>query len=181
MVTLCNSVILNKAIKFLDRMKFNISLRLFDISLSELIRKNTESIINELSNNLNAYIAKRDYGKGILEYDVIIYVINMPNGYEHLYKDFNPKYIESKLFTNKHTGEVFEINKHFSYSVKIEGEKFEWFLSEIDEGRKKILAQEILNSLSNLDKLPKKVKEFDKERFKEDIEQFFKSEKLIKL
>jgi hypothetical protein len=36
-----------------------------------------------------------------------------------------------------------------------------------------MLASAILDSLSNLDALPRKVKDFDKERFKVDMKAFF--------
>lgn len=160
-------------------MKFTISLRLFDISLSETIRKNTKKIVIELSDSINTYLVKRDYGNSILEYEVILYVVNMPEGYEHLYKNFEPKYVEHKLLTNQHTGEKFEINKYFNYSIKIEGALCERFISSSNIDSKRILAQEILKSLSNLDALPKKVKDFDKGRFKADIQQFFKEQNLV--
>lgn len=160
-------------------MKFSISLRLFEISLSEIIRKNTEKVVSELSDRINAYIKKQDYGNGILEYEVILYVVNMPEGYEHLFKDFKPKYVEHKLLTNKHTGEKFEISKYFNYSVKIEGALYDQFISATDLESKRILALEILKSLSYLDALPKKVKDFDRERFKSDMEAFFREQNLL--
>jgi hypothetical protein len=156
-------------------MKFIVSLRLFEISLSETIRKNTEKVVSELSNRINAYIEKQDYGNSILEYEVILYVVNMPNGYEHLYKDFKPKYVENKVLTNKHTGDKFEINKSFNYSIKIEGELYSNFVSASHEDCKRILALEILKSLSHLYLLPKKANNFDKERFKADLEKLLGS------
>ena len=39
--------------------------------------------------------------------------------------------------------------------------------------------KEILNSLSNLDSLPKKVKNFDKEKFRYDLRLFFEDLGLI--
>lgn len=160
-------------------MKFRISLRLFEFSLSEDIHKNTERIVNELSNSMNSYLIKQDYGDSILEYEIILYVVNMPVGYEHLFKDFKPKFTEHKVLTNKHTGDTFELNKYFNYSVKITGNTYTGFVTGTEEESKKILAFEILNSLSNLDALPKKVKDFDKEKFKSDMQEFFKEQNLL--
>jgi hypothetical protein len=160
-------------------MKFTISLRLFEISLSETVRKNVEKVVGELNDRMNTYIEKQDYGNSILEYEVILYVLNMPEGYEHLFKNFKPKYTEYKTLTNSHTGEKLEINKLFNYSIKIEGELYSKFTTSTDKESQRILASEILKSLTNLDVLPKKVKGFDKERFKADIEQFFKEQDLI--
>ncbi|MCF3109421.1 hypothetical protein LL912_11600 [Niabella sp. CC-SYL272] len=157
-------------------MKFNISLRLFDISISDTARKHTEKVVSELRDSINASLEKQDYGNSILEYEIILYVINMPKGYEHLYTDFKPKYMERKLLTSKLTGEKYEINKCFNYSIKIEGELYSKFISSVARDSKRILASEILKSLSYLDALPKKVNDFDKERFRADMERFLDKE-----
>ncbi|MCD2425925.1 hypothetical protein LQ567_24290 [Niabella pedocola] len=157
-------------------MMFNISLRLFDISISYTARKHTEKMVSELWDNINASLEKQDYGNSILEYEIILYVINMPKGYEHLYTDFKPKYIEHKLLTNKLTGEKYEINKYFNYSIKIEGELYSKFISSVTGDSKRILASEILKSLLYLDALPKKVDDFDKEQFRADMECFLDEE-----
>lgn len=160
-------------------MDFSLALTIDSFSIGESMAQKKSVLINDFFRQINAYIKGRDYGNGIYQYLVSLYVVNPPKGYEHLHKDFKPKFTEYKALTNKLSGEKMEIEKQFHYSVKIKGENFEEFVCATDEESKKILAQEILNSLSNLDALPKKVKDFDKERFKEDIEQFFKSEKLI--
>lgn len=58
----------------------------------------------------------------------------------------------------------------FAYDIKLD---FESFKNQTDEDNKKMLASEILDSLTKFDALPKKVKDFDKERFKEDMRMFF--------
>lgn len=136
-------------------------------------------IIENFFKEINFFVKSKEYGEGINQYLIILYVINPPVGYEHLHKDFKPKFVEYKSLTNNLTGEPFIIEKQFSYSLKINGENFEEFVSVADEQSKKLLAKEILNSLYNLDALPKKVKDFDKERFKADLKQFFKEQDLI--
>lgn len=141
--------------------------------------QNKSALINNLFSDINNFVVDGKYGEGIYEYLVSLYVINPPIGYEHLHKDFIPKYTEYKLVNNKFIGKKLEIKKQFHYSIKIDGKAYSNFLKASEEENKKLLAKEILKSLSNLDKLPKKVKDFDKERFKSDMEQFFKSENLI--
>ncbi|MCZ8169770.1 MAG: hypothetical protein ACK5RV_07820 [Flavobacterium sp.] len=160
-------------------MDFSLALTIDSFSIGESMAQKKSVLINDLFKRINGYIKGRDYGNGIYQYLISLYVINPPKGYEHLHKDFKPKFTEYKALTNKISGEKMEIEKQFHYSVKIKGENFEEFVSANETESKKLLAQEILRSLSNLDALPKKVKDFDKERFKEDLEQFFKSEKLI--
>lgn len=152
----------------------------FEVALT--LDKNAQSksaLINDLFRVINDFVVDGKYGEGIYQYLVSLYVINPPIGYEHLHKDFKPKYTEYKLVNNKFTGEKLEIKKQFHYSIKIDGNAYSNFVKASEEENKKFLATEILKSLSNLDALPKKVKDFDKERFKSDMEQFFKSVNLI--
>ena len=148
-------------------MKFTLALTLDKDAQSKA------STINDFFKQVNAFVQSKDYGNGIIEYFIIFRVINPPIGYEHLHKDFKPKFIEHKSLTNKLTGEPLIIEKQFSYSIKIQGEKFKSFIATTENESKKILASEILNSLYNLDALSKKVKDFDMERFKADMQQFF--------
>lgn len=160
-------------------MKFSIGFTLDAVSLDETTRKNKSSVVYDFGKNISEYIKKLDYGEGIVEYAIKLYIVNPPSGFEHLFKDFKPKFTEHKLLTNKFTGEKLELNKYFNYSVKITGDLYNKFLIGTVEESEKILATEILKSLSNLDALPKKIKDFDKERFKADMQQFFKAQKLV--
>jgi len=133
------------------------------------------SLIYDLFHNIDEFLKTRFYGDSICKYSIIIYVVNPPSGYEHLFKDFKPKYVEYKLLTNKLTGEPLEIIKKFNYSIRIDGELYDKFSNSTDNECKRILIKEILNSFSNLDKLPKKVKDFDKKKFVSDVENFCSS------
>jgi hypothetical protein len=72
------------------------------------------------------------------------------------------------------TGELLISNKLFWFDVKIEGSNYDYFANCTEEEGKLFLASEILISLLNLDALPKKVKDFDKEKFKADMAFFLK-------
>ncbi|RMZ59697.1 hypothetical protein D1632_08720 [Chryseobacterium nematophagum] len=72
-----------------------------------------------------------------------------------------------------------ETVKQYSYDIKFDNELYDDFVSSSDEESKKLLVRKILESFEHLDKLPKKVKDFDKEKFKSDVEQFFKEHDII--
>jgi len=137
-------------------------------------------LITDLFRGINDFIKNKKYGHGIYQYMISLYVINPPEGYEHLFKDFKPKFTEHKLTKNRFTGERVEIKKQFHYSIRIDGNAYSDFVKASKMKTKKILASEILKSLSNLDALPKKVKDFNRERFKSDIENYFRKIKLNK-
>lgn len=133
------------------------------------------SVIIFLSGKLKGYLSDRDYGQDVQNIFIGCICVKPREGYEEWFKIRKPKYKEIekiKLLDNS----IKEFKGAFSYDIKL---NFDVFVKNTDVENKKMLATEILNSLSNLDALPKKIKDFDKERFKEDIEQFFKSEKLI--
>ena len=150
-------------------MKFGISLE------SDTEARSKSMIIRTMSNSLEEYLNNRDYGEGIQTFYIGCICIRTVPGYEEWYKIRKPRYkelLKFKTLDNK----IAEIKCYFGYDIKMD---YEPFLKATDEGSRKMLAQEILKSLSNFDKLPKKVKDFDKERFKADIEQFFRELDLI--
>lgn len=136
-------------------------------------------IIRELSDDLETFFSSKNYGEDIQNYLLGCICIRTKKGYEDWYKIRKPKYTDYKKTKNKLTGEDYEIIKTYENDFKLDNEIYEEFVSSTDEESKKILAHEILNSLSNLNSLPKKVNNFDRERFKTDLKTFFKEQNLI--
>lgn len=136
-------------------------------------------LINQLSDEINIFLNKNNYGEDIQNYLLGCICIKTKEGYEGWYKVRKPKYTDYKKVVNRLTGEEMEISKTFENDFKIDNELYEDFIDSSDELSKKILAKEILNSLSNLDSLPKKVKNFDKEKFRYDLRLFFEDLGLI--
>ena len=129
-------------------------------------------IIHSLFNELEMNFSEKDYGKGLLQ--IIIEIVCLSPEFEQFYPLRKPKYIELK----EHITDGINIKeeKLFTYSLKID---FTLFKNQTRQANKRILSLEILKSLSSLDALPKKVKDFDKEKFKSDMEQFFRAQNLI--
>jgi hypothetical protein len=131
--------------------------------------ENKAQVIMELFDRINEFIKERDYGQGIYEYLLSINFTNSPLGYEHLNVIFKPKYTEYKSTTNRFTGEELVIRRQFHYSIAIDRNLYFRFINSSKEECKKLLIVNFLESLSYLDTLPKKI-DFDKEKFKTDIE-----------
>lgn len=148
----------------------------FGITQEIDVQAGTKSdIVISLSESLGDFLSDIDYGNDIQNFFIGCICVMKRPGYEDWFKVRKPRYqaiSKVKLLD----GSVKQQKGVFTYDIKLD---FEAFVSATDEESKRILALEILKSLSNLDALPKKVKDFDKEQFKTDIEQFFKSEKLI--
>ena len=154
-------------------MEFNIEKTISE----EGIKKN--KVILSLEDDVAKYLKFKDYGKDVKTYTIKLNCINPPKDFEHLFKLLPPKYIDKKISKNIHTGEEQEFKKHFFCSINLIGDYYDEFLNGTDEESKKLLAGKIFESFEHLDRLPKKVKDFDKGKFKTDVEQFFKELNLL--
>jgi hypothetical protein len=133
------------------------------------------NLIYTVVNQINDFLKDYDYGQYIEEYLVGLHFNCYPLGFECFYntKSEKPKYIEHKIYSHPDIkGMTYEVNKTFSVEINIEDELYLIFLYATEFESQKIIATEIFNSFSNFDLLPKKVKCFDKERFKNDVKQF---------
>lgn len=127
----------------------------------------------ELSNSLKDYFREKNYGDELNHF--LIGIICVKGEFESFFTVRKPKYKavdRIKLFD----GNTTELIGVYRYDIKL---NFEEFISTTETEGRKVLAREILNSLSNLDAIPKKVKDFDKEKFKSDMETFFKERDLV--
>lgn len=155
-------------------MKFSITLEI------DKDANHKSNLIHSLSEEINCFLEDKKLGEDILNYYIGCICIKTLPGYEKWYQVRNPKYKElqiiKSIFPN---GDDIIIKNSFSNDIKIDGEEYDNFITISDEESKKILAKKIIESLENLDKLPKKVKDFDKEKFKNSISNFFKERGLI--
>jgi hypothetical protein len=156
-------------------MKFSIALRSDPFSNKKI------SFIYPLIQELTTRLALKDLGSDLMEYSIGFDVCHLPSGFEKFKKNFKPKFTEYKSVKNKQTGQQIEIIKLFDYSISFDDDKYNKFISISDEESEKMLVAEIVNSLSNLDKLPAKVIDFDRELFKKEVIKFFTEKGFIKL
>lgn len=98
-----------------------------------------------------------------------------PIGFEKFSKLPKPNYTKGKKVINP-DGIPFTLEDNFEYSIKLD---FETFKNGEDEECSKLLAREILQSLNVLDIMKGKIKDFNTEKFKEDLENYFKEKELI--
>ena len=149
-------------------MEFNIS-----ITIDEKAKHKSHLII-ALSEALKEYFQDKNYGEDIKDYIIGCICILPPEGFEKFNKPKKPIYIDDKTTKNRFTGEELRMHKLFINEFNFNADEYEEFISVSDEESKKILENKIIESLENLDKLPKKVKDFDKVRFKNDLLTFLK-------
>lgn len=124
---------------------------------------------------LEQYFLSKDYGPDVLNIAIVIILIKTHPGYEDWYKARRPKYIERESGVSMITGEPeqWEWKKRFVIEIRFDGDLFDEFIGAEDEHAKHILAKETLGALELLDKLPKRLKHFEKERFKNDVSTYY--------
>lgn len=162
-------------IKYLDKnMKFSISLRI------DSEGQHKSFIIHDLSQILSAYFKDKDYGTDICDFLIGIICVKVPHGLEKLFEPKKISYVDFKVIKNKFTGESITLNKQLSFDIKMNLIDYDSFVSLNDEDSKRLIAKMILDSISNFEFLPKKVKNFNKEKYVEDLKYFFAENNLIK-
>lgn len=120
----------------------------------------------------------QSYGPDILNVVIVIILIRHEPGYEAWYKPRRPKYIEHYESVSYITGEPvrWEWNKRFVIEIRFNNDVYDEFLKADDEQSKRIIARETLKALELLDKVPKRLKDFDKERFRTDVANYYRSQ-----
>mgnify|MGYP003295629965 CR=1 FL=1 len=127
---------------------------------------------NPMAESISQFIAENNYGESIKKF--LIGLICVGPQYDSLAKPRRPKYTEYKeaMFDG---WDPFTIEKTFECEIKLDYAKV---LEATEEEVKKIVAQSIMDYLRKL-KMPKKVTDFDKEKFIADLETYFRKEHLI--
>ncbi len=123
---------------------------------------------------LKKYFERRYYGEDVQKIWIHVILVNTPQGWKHLIKAHRPRYYDD--FEHVYAdGTTIRCKKEFDIEIGFDNELYDSFLAADEEQAKKILARETLKALELLDKLPKKVKDFDKESFKRDVESLYRS------
>lgn len=163
-----------RVIRYLDNMNIELIVNEIDAKLDYKL-----PIIESFSNEINTEFKNKNYGSSIENFILICILVKTKPGYEAWYIPRKPKYIESKIYKNKLTGQELEIKRQYTIEFKIDYELYDEFAVATEELSKKILANKILESFSHLDKLSKKIDDFDKDKFKKDVEKFFQEQGII--
>jgi hypothetical protein len=128
------------------------------------------NIINDLNNDFELYFENKCYDENLEQILVGIIAIENISGYEHWYKPRKPKYI---LYEKKKDpifkGKTYEISKTYECEFRLSEDDYNRFISEPESISKIILGTYILETLSDLNYLCKKVKDFKKEEFINDL------------
>ncbi len=131
--------------------------------------------INDLSDNMQTYFRDKNYGNDVKDYAIGIVCEHIPKGFEKFSRLPKPRYTKGVKIINT-IGIPFKLEDSLEYSIKLD---FETVKNGLEEESERLLAKEILNSLSVVESMKNKIKDFDLEKFKADLERYFKEKELI--
>lgn len=142
------------------------------IETSVGVSSEKSSLMVRMSTKLSEYFFDKDYGNDLIT--ILIGVICVAPEFEWFSKIRKPKYVFYRKYI-RNSSEIIE-DRVFSFDLKLD---YKSFRNGSDIECQKMLANEIIKSLSNLDKLPKRVKDFRKEHFNSEMKLFFLNQKLL--
>src|SRR5690606_6641876 len=110
------------------------------------------NVVYSLLEDIKSFLGNRDYGTDVQRIGIL--VICVAPEFDFFSKVRKPKYTAFRKYVREDV--EFIEDRIFAYDIKLD---FESFRNQSDDENKKMLASKILESFSNLDALPKKVKE----------------------
>lgn len=126
-------------------------------------------LIDELSDHLTKYFSDKSYGQDIEKVDIGVICKRVRPGFEAFSKVRKPKYVEREV-VDLIGGGTREYTNVFGFDVRFEESAYKDFISANEEIAVAALLSTLMESISNLELLPKRIKNFDKEKFKTDFE-----------
>ena len=143
-----------------------VSISIIDSSIPWEKSVSKRQAIKEMSDAANNLVASNDYGESIEK--MLVGLIVVEPVYDAFSKPRRPRYTEHKG-TRAFGSIPIVIHKTLEIEIKL---NYEQVLAAEGEELKRIIASQVLNTLYNL-KVPKKVTDFDKDRFVADIDGLF--------
>lgn len=153
--------------KFLDNMKIG-----FVKYVTEEVDKKTQ-FINEWNTSLNLFLSAKEYGFGVKS--IVVGITCVSDEYLPFFKQKKASYIDYKRET--HDDVTVEIEKTFEYGILLD---FKVINDSTEEQILEYVATEFIKSLSKLESLPKKVKDFNTLNLINDINVYFKEKGIIR-
>ena len=138
-------------------------------------------VISDFSNkHIAPFFKSRDYGNDVKK----ITIIPVLTPYRGYIRPRRPRYIAYEEYKTPFCGEdgqriIKIIDRWFYFDVLIQGELHDEILVAPNSRKEEILARCVIKSLVNVDQLPKRLKDFDREAFKADMISLFRSLGLI--
>ena len=139
------------------------------ISVSEPFASNKSTIFHELSSRLNFLLKNKEYGEDVKSINGSFIIVLERPGYEEWYKPRKLSYTDQKVSKSKLTGENIEISKQLSFELRLDENSIGIILNSNHLESQKFILQQTINYISEIKRLPVKIRDFDKSLFLKDL------------
>lgn len=137
-------------------------------------------IITNLDNTLELYFKDKSYDQDLEAILISFIAIRKVAGYENWYKPRKRKYTYHKVLKDPvFKDKTYEINKTYGCEFRLSEDDYEKFILSPEKESKLILGSYILQTLSDLDYLCKKLKQFKKNEFLTDLKKCLKTNEYL--
>ncbi|MGA9213163.1 hypothetical protein [Kaistella sp.] len=145
----------------------------FGLAITFSIEVKNKYIITQFSDDIEKYFKVKSYGNDLKS--IVVGIVCVSPNFEKFFKIKKPIYTKGKKeFSDEDL--TYTIEDNLEYNLKL---NFSEFQSSSEEEARKIVAKELLLSLDTLDSVKKKIKDFNWEQFRWDLEDYFKERNLI--
>lgn len=144
----------------------------FGLTLTSNLDKKS-NWIHKLSDELKSFFQNKNYGNDVESF--IIGVICVAPQFDQFFKQNKPAYRKKRIEKIIH-GIPISIENYLEYDIKID---FNTFINAEEIEFRTLLAKEIMTSLNIVEGMKSKIKDFNLERFKIDLEDYFKEKELL--
>jgi hypothetical protein len=111
----------------------------------------------------------QDYGADLQNFTIGLVCMRSRPGYEGWYKARRPRF-QTRERVRLLDGASTELANVFGYDIRLTDDEYEQFVAANPRNAVELVSAKLLESLSALDELPSKVREFDRPRFQADFE-----------
>jgi hypothetical protein len=136
---------------------------------------NKKNIVCDLSDALKKHFKDKNYGDDVEHIIIGIMTLKLIPGFERFQKPMKAQYILEDKNENI-SPNIPPIKKCYTYQIRLED--YEPYVKKSSKESLKILKKELIKSLDKFNRLPKKIKKFDKNKFIEDFREFLDNYKL---
>lgn len=143
--------------------------------VSETSTDGLSSAIIEVDNVLREYLKGKQYGSSVESITIKCMICHDKPGFEDFTRIGRQKYFPVRRYTDYFTKEKIVEYGEYCYGVKFENVEIDDLIGKPIIEVQKSFVKKFVESFSNYNHLPKKITDFDKERFMADIIELFKS------
>lgn len=129
--------------------------------------------VKEVLEELSVHVKAHSYGVGLDTISIHVRMLRVQKGFEGFFQLKKPKFVKNK---GKEVASSIDKKNRFEYEILFKNITICKLINSDKPSTKELVGKEVIDSLSNLQKLPKSLSNFNADAFKNAVISFFKAE-----